>query len=147
VNESTLGGFALHHIGVLVAEIEPAAQLYLARFGYQIASKIISDPIQTAYVQFLSLPGGANWLELVAPNGPTSKLMRALERGGGLHHLCYEVAQIELAGAQLREQAMLPLGAPAPATAFGGRRIAWFMDRAGTLVELVEQGPGPLSLV
>jgi len=41
---------------------------------------------------------------------------------------------------------MLMLSKPVAAQAFPGRRIAWFMDSAGLLLELVEQGAGALGL-
>ncbi len=107
---------------------------------------MIEDPVQTALVQFLRLPSGANWLELVAPNGPDSKLSSALAKGEGLHHLCYEVDDIEAACVALRRQKMALLSAPAPAVAFTGRRVAWLLGRDRLLTELVESGPGPLSL-
>lgn len=138
--------FRLHHVGFLVKDIPASAALFSSRLGYQVESDVIEDPVQTAVVQFLRLPGGASWLELVAPNGPGSKLAGALRKGGGLNHVCYEVSDLDDACAQLRETGMLSVGAPAAAAAFGGRRIAWLMDSAGLLVELVAAGNGPLSL-
>lgn len=139
--------FRLHHIGLLVASIEEATLIQRQRYGYLVESEIILDPVQTARVVFLRLPGGSNWLELVSPADDSSKLSNALKkRGEGLHHLCYEVEDIESACATLREQAQLMLAPPTPATAFQGRRIAWFMDRRGHLTELVEAGIGPFTL-
>lgn len=139
--------FRFHHIGLLVKSIQEAADLQVARYGYQIESAIICDPVQTANVLFLRLPNSCHWLELVSPTDDHSKLANALaKRGGGLHHLCYEVHDIESACEQLRTSRQLMLSGPTPAVAFGGRRIAWFMDLAGLLTELVEEGPGPLSL-
>ena len=137
---------ALHHIGFLVADIPAAAQDFVLRLNYVVESEVIEDPVQSARVQFLRQPGAANWLELVAPAGPQSKLAGALKKGGGLHHLCYEAGDIEQECARLRGQAMLMIAHPTPAVAFGGRRVAWFMDRSRLLLELVEAGPGPLSL-
>ena len=57
-----------------------------------------------------------------------------------------QVADIERACEQLREQSMMLIAPPVPAVAFGGRRIAWLMDGGCFLVELVEAGPGPLCL-
>lgn len=136
----------MHHIGYVVKNIPTAADTLVDRFGYRIESDVIEDPVQTALVQFLRLPGGRNWLELVCPNGPESKLSAALARGGGLHHLCYEVDDIEQACTELRTRRMMVLSAPVPAVAFGGRRIAWLIDRTPLLVELVESGEGPLTL-
>jgi methylmalonyl-CoA/ethylmalonyl-CoA epimerase len=139
--------FLLHHIGMLVRDIEAATQLQVARYGYQIESDIIHDPIQTARVRFLRLSNATNWLELVAPEDEGSKLFNALtKRGEGLHHLCYEVSDLAAAITHLREGRQLLLSGPTPAVAFGGRCIAWFMDRTGLLTELVEAGTGPLTL-
>jgi acyl carrier protein len=56
------------------------------------------------------------------------------------------VANIKSAAACLRERQLLMVGTIASAVAFGGRRIAWFMDADRLLCELVEAGEGPLSL-
>lgn len=138
--------FLLHHIGFLVRDISVAAQDFVSRLGYVIESDVVEDPVQTAYVQFLRQPGTMPWLELITPNGVDSKLTNALRKGGGLHHLCYEVGDIAHACEHLRNQAMLMLAEPVPAAAFPGWRIAWFMDRSGFLVELLESDNGPLSL-
>ncbi len=138
--------FQLHHIGYLVADIPGAADEFAARFGYVVESPVIADPVQTAHVQLLRQPGAGHWLELIAPIDSESKLSKALERGGGWHHVCYEVPNMTQACQQLRDQGLLPLGSIQPAKAFSGRSLAWFMDRAKLLVELVESGPGDFSL-
>jgi len=129
----------LHHIGILTADIPKTAQDYTARLGYTVCSEVIHDPVQTAYVQFLQLAPGEPLVELVAPDGPTSKLARSLKKPGRLHHLCYATEDITERCGQLRCQGMFLVSAPVPATAFLGRRIAWLMDRDGLLIELVEQ--------
>jgi methylmalonyl-CoA/ethylmalonyl-CoA epimerase len=138
--------YTLHHTGCLVADIGEAARQMCALLGYRVESDVIEDPVQTARVQFLRLPGARSWLELVSPSTPQSKLSAALKKGGGLHHLCYEVEELSAAVAHLRAGGAFPLGEPVTATAFPGRRIAWLMDCRRLLVELVEAGPGPLSL-
>lgn len=143
---TTLPVLALHHTGLLVKDVAPAAQHYRDVLGYRIESEPVDDPAQTARVQFLRLPGAAHWLELVAPLGPESKLANALAKGGGLHHLCYEVADIGAATALFRAAGCLVVGEPVAAAAFPGRRIAWLMDRQRLLIELLEAGPGPLGL-
>jgi hypothetical protein len=56
------------------------------------------------------------------------------------------VPNLQQAADQLRQQNMLPLGKPCPATAFSGRLITWFMDRGQLLVELLQAGPGDFAL-
>jgi methylmalonyl-CoA/ethylmalonyl-CoA epimerase len=133
--------FRVHHVGVVVKEIPGAAANYAGNLGYEIRSEVFHDPVQTAFVQFLALPGETVYLELVAPDGPASKVANALKKGGGINHICYKVPDIEGAMASLQDGGYLPLQAPVPAVAFNGRRIAWLMGRDRLLVELVEQGP------
>jgi methylmalonyl-CoA/ethylmalonyl-CoA epimerase len=138
--------FRLHHIGYLVADIDSAAREFVTRFGYVAESDVIDDDRQTARVQFLRQPGAGHWLELITANRPGGKLSKALEHGGGLHHLCYEVEDLPKACDKLRIDGMLPLGEAQPAAAFSGRSIAWFMDRNKMLIEIVENGAGQMSL-
>jgi methylmalonyl-CoA/ethylmalonyl-CoA epimerase len=136
----------LHHTGLLVKDVAPAAQHYAEVLGYRMESEPIDDPVQTARVQFLRLPGATHWLELIAPLGPESKLANALTKGGGLHHLCYEVADLGAATEYFRIAGCMVISEPVVAVAFPGRRIAWLMDRQRFLFELLEAGPGPLAL-
>ena len=130
-------GFKLHHIGYLVRDLSEA-EVFGNRFGHVIESDVIEDTVQTALIQLIRQPGAETLIELVMPNGPKSKLTRALAKGGGLHHVCYEVNDIRHASTHLRDQGMLTLSEPVPAVAFDGRRIAWFMDRGALLIELLE---------
>jgi methylmalonyl-CoA/ethylmalonyl-CoA epimerase len=132
--------FSLHHVAVLVADVERASASYVANYGYEIRSEIIDDPVHTATVCFLALPSSGVYLELVAPNGPKSVLQTGLVKGGGLNHVCFATDSIDEAIAHLREQGAVLIRPPAPAVAFRNQPIAWLMDRTNTLVEVVEQG-------
>lgn len=137
-----MNGLRLHHIGIAVARIDGHAETYEKRFGYLVASDVIHDPVQTAFVQFIRLPAELFYLEFVAPDGPGSKLENAVtQRGGGLNHLCYAVADIEQSCHDLRKQGLALLQAPVAAVAFPGRRIAWLLGRERVPFELVEEGP------
>jgi methylmalonyl-CoA/ethylmalonyl-CoA epimerase len=128
-----------HHVGVLVKDIGRAAENYL-RLGYLARSGMVHDPAQTAYVQFFRLPGDGLYLELVSPDGAGSKLSNALAKGGGLHHVCYAVGDIEGACAELSSAGWFSIAEPTPAVAFGGRRVAWLRGADRLLTELVEKG-------
>jgi methylmalonyl-CoA/ethylmalonyl-CoA epimerase len=136
---------SLHHVGFATRDLQVATEAYVARFGYEIVSSVIYDPLQTAFVQFLRLAGDKSFLEFVAPDGPESTLMKAVERGGGLNHLCYDVDAMETAIDSLREEGMVLASPPKPAIAFPGRRVCWLLSRDRSLVELVDRGqPGEL---
>ncbi|MEN6407985.1 MAG: VOC family protein [Thermoguttaceae bacterium] len=130
--------FELHHIGILVPDIAKAVESYSSRFGYRVNGERVHDPVQTAHIQLMSLADSSPQVELVAPDGPRSKLANALKKGAGLNHLCYLTSDIEEDCRRLREGGMLLLHAPVPAKAFSNRRIAWLMGRDGIPVELLE---------
>lgn len=128
---------ALHHLGVLVRDIPIRSRDYEA-MGYRMRSSVIHDPLQTAYVCFLSLPSQPGLLELVAPDGPESKLAQAAKMGGGLHHLCYATFDLEQSIAELYDGGALIVSNPKPAVAFQNRRISWLINRDRLLIELLE---------
>ena len=63
------------------------------------------------------------------------------KKGGGLHHLCYEVEDCEKALAAMRQRSAMIVRRPQPAVAFAGRRIAWMLTAEKLLIELLEAGP------
>lgn len=129
----------LHHVGYAVKQIDEIALSYRARFGYSVETGLIHDPAQTAYVQFLQLPGESSYLELVAPDGPESKLTNVVRRGGGLNHLCYTCSSLEEAITHLEDTGMRLISDPKPAVAFAGRRICWLLADDPLPIELVER--------
>ena len=128
-----------HHVGYAVNVIGPVAETYVSRYGYELSTPVIHDPMQTAFVQFLRLRGDRAYLEFVAPDGPTSKLASVASLGGGLNHLCYSVGSLEQAIAQLEQRGMRLISDPKPGVAFAGRRICWLMGRDKLPIELVER--------
>jgi len=90
-------------------------------------------------VAFLSTRPGEPQIELVEPDGEISPVQRFLtERGGGLHHLCYEVGDLARAIVDFRARGALLAKRPKPAVAFGGRPIAWVFTAEKLLVELLQ---------
>jgi methylmalonyl-CoA/ethylmalonyl-CoA epimerase len=134
---SKRGALRLHHVGYATKIIEPLAELYVQRYGYEVATPIIYDPLQIALVQFLRLPGDQTYLEFVAPGGPDSKLASAAKRGG-LNHLCYSSGPLEQTIADLEQNGMRLISEPKAAVAFAGRRICWLIGEDPLPIELVE---------
>ncbi len=132
-------GLRLHHVGNAVLDLESAVGLYCRRFGYKVISDLIHDPGQTARVQFLRLEADSVYLELVSPDGPGSKLAKAVTRGGGLNHLCYTCGPMEAAIDALESSGMKLISDPRPGVAFANRRICWLLGQDPLPVELVER--------
>jgi methylmalonyl-CoA/ethylmalonyl-CoA epimerase len=78
-------------------------------------------------------------IELVAPLGDNSPISKVLAKGIGAYHICYEVDEIEAALEYVRSEGCIVVSKPVPATAFAGKRIAWFYTPTRQLVELVER--------
>jgi methylmalonyl-CoA/ethylmalonyl-CoA epimerase len=135
----------LHHMGFVVADIATAMPAFVHSMAAEWDGKIFEDPLQKAKVAFLTTRAGDAQIELVQPLGETSPVQRFLqERGGGMHHLCYEVADLEAELAAFRSRGASIASRPKPAVAFGGRRIAWVVTSEKFLVELLEEGRADL---
>ncbi len=137
------GSRKLHHIGFVLASIEKNAAAFASFLGATWNENIIYDPLQKVRVAFLKGGHAEDCLfELVEPAGDDSPVSRFLAGGGGLHHLCYEVADLESEIAVCIATGAILVRPPVPAVAFGGRRIAWMRTiprlRPGLLVELLE---------
>lgn len=131
---------SLHHIGFAVASIAKVGHGFAKSLGAKWDGEIIYDPLQSANVTFLWHDAPQNpAIELVEPVGPDSPLRRFLQRGAGLHHVCYEVDSLESQLRLSRESGALIVKPPLPAAAFGGRRIAWVYTPEKLLVEYLER--------
>jgi methylmalonyl-CoA/ethylmalonyl-CoA epimerase len=129
----------LHHVGYAVKTIEPMAEAYVQRYGYELSTGIIHDQLQTAFVQFLKLAEDSAYLEFVAPDGQGSTLTTAARKSGGLNHLCYTAGPLEETIAALGESGMRLISEPKAAVAFNGRRICWLVGDDPLPIELVER--------
>ncbi len=85
------------------------------------------------------------WWSWSSPTAPTLPCYASLnEKGGGLHHACYEVGNLEQELSDFRSRGSLIVKRPKPAVAFQGRRIAWLLTPEKFLVELLEErSPNP----
>lgn len=87
---------SLHHVGYVVTSIADSIESWRRAIAAVSVSAAFEDAIQRARVIFLDLPPeGAVKLELVEPLGPDSPVAGFDQKGGGLHHLCFEVDDIE----------------------------------------------------
>lgn len=134
----SLGTF--HHIGFVVGSIQDSVDGFLQSLQATWNGVIFHDPNQVVRVTFLSSKQAGNpVVELVEPAGEKSPVIPFLKRGGGLHHLCYEVDDLEEQLRMSREQRGLVVRSPLPAVAFEGRRIAWVYTKNKLLVEYLER--------
>ena len=131
----------LHHVGYVVASIEASMPGFLAMLGGAWDAQIFHDPLQKVRVSFLKTPGAQDVrIELVEPAAEDSPVRLFLKKtGGGLHHLCYEVPDLEAHLKHMWDSGAFLVQPPMPAVAFGQRRIAWMMTPQKLLLEFLER--------
>ncbi len=131
----------IDHIGVAVQDVERALALYRDAFGMDVAHREI---VRDQGVEAVLLDVGENHVELLAPLGEDTPVGRFLaKKGPGLHHVAYQVADVDAALAQL-VQAGLPLIDERPRVGIRGSRVAFLHPQgtAGVLTEIVEPAAG-----
>lgn len=77
----------IHHIGVIVKDIEKNILIY-KKLGYKQISEVVVDEIQNNKVVFLESMDTTQVIELVAAMGEKSSVYGFKE---GYHHICYEL--------------------------------------------------------
>jgi len=130
----------LHHVAVVVASIAEALHFYTRTLGMR-AGEPHDLPDQGVRAVFVE--SGSTRLELIEPLDASSGVARFLaERGRStLHHICYEVADLDRALRELGERGVQLLDS-GPRTGLAGR-VAFLHPRSagGVLVELLERTP------
>ncbi len=129
----------IDHIGVAVEEIEPALELYRDSFELTVAHR---EVVRDQGVEAVLLDVGENHVELLAPLAPDTPVGRFLaKQGPGLHHVAYQVQDIEATLEKLK-QAGLALIDEQPRIGIRGSRVAFMHPRAsaGVLTEIVATG-------
>ena len=129
-------GLALHHVGVVVADLDAA----LARYGVLGFGAPERFDVQEQQVVAVVFRAGDGNVELIQPTDPEGPIARFLaKRGEGLHHVAYEVPDLAASLAALA-RAGVRLIDSAPRQGLHGWRIAFIHPEscAGVLTELVE---------
>jgi methylmalonyl-CoA/ethylmalonyl-CoA epimerase len=129
----------LNHVAIVVPDLEAGAALYRDTLGAQV-SEPLPLPAQGVTTVFVELPNSK--VELLHPLGENSPVANYLEKNpkGGMHHICYEVTDLQAAIAHLVEQGATVLGNGEPSIGAHGLPVVFLhpKDFCGTLIELEE---------
>lgn len=135
----TLG--RLNHIGIATPSIEKTVETYRHILGADAIGEPFDLPSQGVRVCFIDAPN--TQIELIQPLDETSPIANFLKKNpaGGQHHLCFEVADMAAAVAELQAQGATLLGQPRIGA--HGTPVVFLhpRDMGGVLVELME-APG-----
>jgi methylmalonyl-CoA/ethylmalonyl-CoA epimerase len=129
------------HIGVAVEDLDAAIALHERDYGMELVHREVIDE---QGVEAVLLDVGENHVELLRPLGEDTPVGRFLaKRGPGLHHVAYQVGDVDSTLAQLRERGMRLID-ETPRTGIRGSRVAFLHPAAsgGVLTEIVQPAEG-----
>lgn len=130
----------ISHIAVVVPHLEEAMSFWVEALGLNLSHV---EHVDDQGVDVAFLPAGESDIELLEPIVADSGVARYLERHGpGMHHICFEVEDIEETLARLKSKDV-PLINEEPTYGTGGKKIAFVHPKGtgGVLVELYELTP------
>jgi methylmalonyl-CoA/ethylmalonyl-CoA epimerase len=127
----------LNHIAIAVPDLKSGARVYRDLLGAKISAPK-AEPSHGVTVLFIELPNTK--IELLEPLGDNSPIKEFLVRNpsGGIHHMCFEVADIIAARDHLKREGARVLGGGNPQIGAHGKPVLFLhpKDFCGTLVEL-----------
>jgi methylmalonyl-CoA epimerase len=127
---------AISHLGVAVKDLKEARDFYRTVFGIESSEPMVGGG-GTVRASLIELENAV--VELLEPIGTKGAIAKFLEkRGEGIHHICYEVKNINAEIESLKEKGIDIIGEPTP----GAEGLSVFLHPRGThgiLVELVEK--------
>lgn len=126
----------INHVAIAVTDLDRSLEFWRDVLGLRL-DHIEDVPSQNSKVAFL--PVGEGEVELVLPTTEDSGLARFIqEKGGGIHHLCFEVDDLEEMLVDLKEKGVRLINETP--SILPGRKMAFIHPKAtgGVLVELYE---------
>ena len=127
----------IDHIAIVVADVDQALEFWRDTLGLPLTGV---EDVAEQQSQVAFLPAGDSEVELVKPTTETSGVARFLaKRGPGLHHICFEVDDIDATLAALKARGTRLID-ETPREGAGGKRLAFVHPEStnGVLVELYE---------
>ena len=130
----------LNHVAIAVPDIIKASETYKNTLGAEI-SEPVEQPEHGVKVIFINLSNTK--IELISPIGEDSPISKFLEKNknGGIHHLCYEVQNLDLAIKKLSEKKFKIIGVGIPKLGAHGKPVIFLHPSGfnGTLIELQQE--------
>ena len=137
---------AIDHVGIAVADLDAAIELYETSFGMRCVHTEVNEE-QGVREAMLAVGESGSYLQLLSPLTPDSTIGRFLDKNGpGIQQMAYRVDSIDEVSAHLRAQGMRLLY-DEPKSGTAGSRVNFVHPKSagGVLVELVEPAPGGLG--
>jgi len=131
-------GIKTDHIAIIVPDIEQALDFWRDALGLELGHV---EEVESQGARVAFMPSGDSAIELVQPTTDSSGIAKHLgKRGPGMHHICFEVDNIEETLARLKARGVRLINEE-PVKGAGGKKIAFIHPKSasGVLVELSQQ--------
>lgn len=131
----------IDHIGIAVENLDDSIALYDRDFDLALVHR---ETVEEQGVEAVLLDVGENHVELIAPLGPDTGVAKFLAKNGpGLHHVAYQVEDIEAEIARLVAAGIRMIDRE-PRGGIRGSRVAFMHPKStgGVLTELTEPAKG-----
>jgi methylmalonyl-CoA epimerase len=128
----------IEHVAIAVADLDAALAHYRDVWGIEAEHR---ERVEDQGVEEAMLPLGESYLQLLGATGPDTTVGKFLERRGeGLHHIAYEVDDLEGTLADLKSKGV-PLIDEQPRVGGRGHMVAFVHPKGnhGLLVELIQR--------
>ncbi|MDR7076136.1 methylmalonyl-CoA epimerase [Neobacillus niacini] len=93
----------IHHIGIIVKNVEEAVKPYEQGLGL---ANITFETVESFNVKIAFIPVGDVQIELIQPLAEDDEFAQFVNNGGALHHIAFEVTNLEDRILQLLERAI-----------------------------------------
>lgn len=131
----------ISHLGIAVRSINDSLGFYRDALGLELVE---TERVEDQGVNVALLPVGESRIELLEPFSEETPVGRFIaKRGEGLHHICYEVKDLQSKLEELRSRGVRVLDGY-PRRGAEGRLVAFLHPASanGVLVELAEKENG-----
>ncbi|HQM69568.1 MAG TPA: VOC family protein [Bacteroidales bacterium] len=127
----------IDHICFAVKNISEGVSYWESVFGYRQMTEVIINSLQKVKVTFLCKEESL-LVKLIEPLPDNKSLANFVNRGGGFHHLCFRVEEMDKKISELKGKGLLMLVPPQPGEAFKNHDIAFMLARYGLNIELID---------
>lgn len=130
----------IEHIGIAVKDLEKSNELFTALLGYP---NYKTETVESEQVSTSFFKTGDSKIELLQAQNPNSAIAKFIEkRGEGIHHIAFEVENIQAEIDRLLSAGFLPTGSSTEPFKGADNKLVFFFHPKttnGVLIELCQE--------
>jgi|TARA_B100000787_G_C16160095_1_gene280951 methylmalonyl-CoA/ethylmalonyl-CoA epimerase len=134
----------IDHIGYVTSDFDKTLKYFRDQLNMRQITNKIKEPAHGVDVIFLDMgQKGYPALEIIRPNNKKSKVSNFLKKNGdGIHHLAFEVSNVEKKIIELKKKNFLVLSDIVPGAGHNKTPTVWLYSPKNELIELIQKQKG-----